>query len=133
MDFFLERRAGTMKKLQIFLCAIVLMLGVVGISNAILIDNLDGTVTQIRVDGSILMWLEDANYAFTSGYDSDGLMAWDQANDWIGTLNASNRLKYNDCRLPDTNPVDGSSYIEESTILFAYYPALQKPATQVLA
>ena len=35
-------------------------------AQATLIDNLDGTVTQVRSDGSALMWLQDANYAKAS-------------------------------------------------------------------
>ena len=52
-----------MKKLLVVLCKIVLVLGVFGIANAVLADNNDGTITQIRNDGSALMWLKDANYA----------------------------------------------------------------------
>ncbi len=40
--------------------------GFVGSTQASLHDNGDGTVTQIRADGSRLMWLQDANYADTS-------------------------------------------------------------------
>jgi hypothetical protein len=79
-------------------------------AHAVLIDNLDGTVTQNRVDGSSLMWLMDANYAMTSGYDADGLMNWPDANTWIASLNTSNHLGYNDWRLPDTLPVNGVGY-----------------------
>jgi hypothetical protein len=38
-------------------------------------------------DVANLTWLQDANYAKTSGYDADGLMNWDQANAWAGSLN----------------------------------------------
>lgn len=81
-------------------------------THAELIDNFDGTVTQHRVDGSSLLWLKDADYAKTSGYDwdGDGRMSWWQANDWIASLNASNHLGYNDWRLPDVSPVNGVSY-----------------------
>ena len=34
-----------------------------------------------------LTWLQDANYAKTSGYDADGKMTWVQANAWAGSLN----------------------------------------------
>jgi len=70
---------------------------------AVLQDNSDGTVTQIRDDGSVLMWLQDANYALTSGYN-DGWMTWDEAFIWIETLNNSKYLGYNDWRLPTTLP-----------------------------
>jgi len=77
---------------------------------ALLQDNLDGTVTQTRNDGSQLMWLKDANYAKTSGYDADGWMDWYQAQAWISYLNNSNHLGYNDWRLPINLPVNGSTY-----------------------
>ena len=51
-------------------------------AHAILIDNLDGTITQIRSDDSVLMWMQDANYAMTSGFDSDGKMTWNEAMTW---------------------------------------------------
>ena len=34
-------------------------------------------------------WLQDANYAKTSGYDADGLMNWSAANAWAGSLDIS--------------------------------------------
>jgi hypothetical protein len=33
-----------------------------------------------------LTWLQDANYAQTSGYDSDGFMTWDASVDWAEQL-----------------------------------------------
>ncbi len=77
---------------------------------ALLVNNDDGTVTQFRNDGSVLMWLRDANTAYTKRYDVDGRMSWDKANTWIASLNSSNYLGHNDWRLPDASPVDGSAY-----------------------
>jgi len=82
----------------------------VNIASAVLQDYGDGTVGQLRTDGSKLMWLQDANYAQSSGYDADGLMTWYEAIDWIDSLNNSNYLGYNDWRLPSTLPVNGVSY-----------------------
>ncbi|WP_281557425.1 hypothetical protein [Thalassomonas sp. RHCl1] len=33
-----------------------------------------------------ITWLQDANYAKTSGYDDNGLMSWEQANTWVDNL-----------------------------------------------
>jgi hypothetical protein len=99
-----------MKRIFTLLIAFVMVSVFTVSADAVLIDNLDGTVTQNRVDGSSLMWLKDANYAKTSGYDGDGFMNWAGANAWIASLNTSSYLGYNDWRLPDTNPVDGVSY-----------------------
>lgn len=48
-------------------------------------------------------WLQDANYAKTSGYDSDGLMTWDQANGWADQLIYQG---FDDWRLPTVAPTD---------------------------
>ena len=47
-------------------------------------------------------WLQDTNYAKTSGYDDDGSMNWYDAIEWVGQLEYSG---YDDWRLPAT--VDG--------------------------
>jgi hypothetical protein len=74
-----------MKKISIIAC-LVMGLFVVNSADALLVDNYDGTVTQYRNDGSVLMWMQDANYALTSGYCSisgncdqnigSGTMSW---------------------------------------------------------
>jgi len=100
-----------MKKLLVFLGAMLLVIGVMGIGNATLIDNFDGTITQTRNDNSQLMWLKDANYAYTSGYDSwDGLLHWYEAMDFIDYLNFNKHLGYDDWRFPNALPVNGTSY-----------------------
>jgi hypothetical protein len=113
-----------MKRLSIFLCAMLLEFSLLGVANATLIDNGDGTITQIRNDStygdnSSLMWLKNANLAMTLNYDSDGLMTWIEANNnWITYLNTTDfntdgtlgYANHNDWRLPVTLPVNGSSY-----------------------
>jgi len=86
----------------------VIVFGLAVSVNASLIDNslinpLDLTVTQIRSDGSRLMWLKNAN---RSGFIS----SWDKANNFISSLNSSNYMGYHDWRLPHTLPVNGTSY-----------------------
>lgn len=53
-----------MKKI-ISLALLIILCGLSISAEAALVDNGDGTVTQYRNDGSILMWLKDANYAYT--------------------------------------------------------------------
>ena len=36
-----------------------------------------------------LTWLADGNHALTSGYDSDGLMTWDESMTWVQSLNVN--------------------------------------------
>lgn len=48
-------------------------------------------------------WLADANYAKTSGYDSDGYMSWQNAMTWASNLNYFDNVRnatYSDWRLP---------------------------------
>ena len=93
-----------MKKVSIVICLLVVFLTTV--SNAELIDNGDGTITQTRNDGSVLMWLKDANYAQTSGYDdfvygydTGGALHWNEAMTWAETLVFAG---YDDWHLPTT-------------------------------
>ncbi|GAX59308.1 hypothetical protein SCALIN_C01_0239 [Candidatus Scalindua japonica] len=95
-----------MKKLLILVFAFLLCSPT---SQATLIDNLDGTITDTNTD---LMWLQDTRYAMTSGYDHDGNMDWYEAMEWAETLSFGG---FNNWRLPsmDVNGdmviVDGSS------------------------
>ncbi len=100
-----------MKKLAL----IIAFLLFTSTAQAILIDNHDGSITQIRNDGSRLMWLQDANYAKTSGYSTDyiwngqtftnGEMPWNEAMVWADNLTFAG---HSDWRLPNVLPIDGS-------------------------
>lgn len=57
-------------------------------------------------------WLQDANYAKTSGYDADGLMDWVSAKTWAGNLvyhDSVRNVDYSDWRLAKNTPVNGSN------------------------
>ena len=54
-------------------------------AEAALVTRLGGKAIYDNVAN--LTWLQDANYAQTSGYDADGRMNWVQANAWAGSLN----------------------------------------------
>lgn len=56
-------------------------------ANAALIERLGGLAYYDDV--ADLTWLADANYAQTSGYDANGLMAWDAANAWVAGLDVA--------------------------------------------
>lgn len=51
-----------------------------------------------------LIWLQDANYAKTSGYDWDGYMTWDAALAWAAGLDFGG---YDDWRLWEVTDTDG--------------------------
>jgi hypothetical protein len=58
-------------------------------------------------------WLQDANYAKTSGYHATGRMNWDEAVAWANGLSYYDPVRgvtWNDWRLPHVLPVNGSSY-----------------------
>lgn len=52
-----------------------------------------------------ITWLQDANYAKTSGYDVDGLLNWNDAFQWADSLTIGG---YTDWRLPNADPVCNS-------------------------
>lgn len=54
-----------------------------GLSSAALIDRGGGLIYDTDLD---VTWLQDANYARTSGYDTDGIMNWAGAVAWADQL-----------------------------------------------
>jgi len=92
-----------MKKLLVLLCVMLFFFGITGIANAALIDKGGGLIYD---DVKGLTWLQDANYARTSGYHPNGRMTWDEAVTWAYTLTYyDKRGTWCDWRLPTT--VDG--------------------------
>jgi hypothetical protein len=57
-----------------------------GIAQAALHDRGGGLLYD---DVLNVTWLQDANYAKTSGYDADGMMNWTAAKTWASSLNIS--------------------------------------------
>ena len=75
------------------------VLALVGLSvslsvNAALYDRGNGLIYDDVLD---ITWLQDANYAQASGYDSNGRMAWADAKTWADQLSYGG---YDDWRLP---------------------------------
>ena len=52
-------------------------------ATAALYDRGNGLIYDDVLD---ITWLQDATYAQTSGYDSDGKMNWNDANNWVNAL-----------------------------------------------
>lgn len=80
---------------------------VAGSAQANLIDRGGGLIydDQLKVT-----WLQDANYAKTSGYDADGRMNWNDAMAWAANLSyydSVRNLTYTDWRLPFIIDTDG--------------------------
>ena len=79
-------------------------------TNAALFDRGGGLIYD---DVLNITWLQDANYAKTSGYDADGKMTWDNAKNWAANLKYYDSVRdvnFNDWRLPTVNPINGSSF-----------------------
>ncbi|MGJ0430089.1 hypothetical protein [Methylobacter sp.] len=74
------------------------------IAQAALIDRGNGLLYDDVLD---ITWLQDANYAKTSGYDIDGKMDWGRATAWADNLVYGG---YSDWRLAGNTPINGSSF-----------------------
>ena len=92
------------KLLRTILCIGVFSLGLLSTANANLKARGGGMVYDDVLD---ITWLADANYAQTSGYDSDGRMNFSAANTWAADLSYGG---YDDWRLPTTRPINGSNF-----------------------
>ncbi|UCV27012.1 PEP-CTERM sorting domain-containing protein [Ferribacterium limneticum] len=92
-----------MKKLT--LAASVALVLASGSAQAELFDRGGGLLYD---DVLNITWLQDANYAKTSGYDADGLMTWTEANTWAANLtfhDSARNVDYSDWRLAANAPV----------------------------
>jgi hypothetical protein len=60
-----------------------------------------------------ITWLQDANYANTSGYAATSLMNWANANTWAANLSFLDTVRnvtYDDWRLPTVSPVNRTAF-----------------------
>lgn len=87
-----------MKKILLVGIAACMILGFSSSVNALLIDRGGGMIYSTDMDITIL---QDAKWAVTSGYDTDGYMTWESANSWTQNLLYGG---YNDWRLPTFDP-----------------------------
>ena len=90
-----------------------LALTIIGLSSAhaTLFDRGNGMIYDSDQD---ITCLQDANYAFTSGYDADGQMDWDAASTWADSLTIGG---YTDWRLATItdNGNDGCNFSYNGT------------------
>jgi len=68
----------------IVLLGLFFLIVVFSVADAELIERGGGLIYDTDID---VTWLQDANYAKTSGYDSDGLMDVYDATKWVADLN----------------------------------------------
>ena len=79
-------------------------------ADAALVNRGGGLIYDTVLD---VTWLQDANYAKTSGDDDDGQMTWEQAKTWTAELSFYDSVRnktWSDWRLPAVEPVNGSSF-----------------------
>lgn len=80
--------------------ALLAGLALSGAAQATLIDRGGGMIYD---DVLKITWLQDANYAKTSGYHTDGRMTWDAAQTWAANLSYHDSVRdvtYDNWRLP---------------------------------
>jgi hypothetical protein len=120
----ITRRDGTMRKFILALTA-AMVFGFTGSSEATLYDRGGGMIYDSVLN---ITWLQDANYAKTSGYSigtGTGAMTWSQAVAWADQLVYGG---YSDWRLPTTGTgVDGYK-ITSSEMGYLYYVDLGNKA-----
>lgn len=75
-----------------------------GAAQAALLDRGGGLIYDTDLN---ITWLQDANYAKTSGYDANGRMTWAEATAWAANLSYGG---YDDWRLPSAKPINGSTF-----------------------
>jgi hypothetical protein len=118
-----------MKKTFFGFLLVGVLLGFNPVANASLWDRGGGLVYD---DVLKVTWLQDANYARTSGYDSTGHMIWDDAMQWADQLVYGG---YSDWRLPKVEPTSPPSWAlgynitsPNSELSYMYYVNLKNLA-----
>jgi hypothetical protein len=91
------------------------------------IDRGRGLLYDVERD---LTWLQDTNYAKTTGHAPDGQMTWDKAMAWVARLNYKGVTGW---RLPTARNPDGSGpcigdNCRESELGHLVFTAFQRPA-----
>lgn len=92
-----------------------LLLTTTGAAQAALFDRGNGMIYDSVLK---ITWLQDANYAQTSGYDADGKMTWADANTWAAQLVYQG---YSDWRLTSVGNAPASGYISTGELGYMFY------------
>ncbi len=113
------KEAGFMDRYNLFSATIlVAALTIPTVANSALVGRLadsSGNYQAYYDTGADLTWLADANYAQTSGYDSDGRMSWSEANTWASNLTIEGVTGW---RLPTTLQPDPSCSFQDGSVSF---------------
>ncbi len=103
------------QRLKVAISVGLISLGLAGSADAALVSRLGGQAYYDTV--ADLTWLADANYAQTSGYDADGRMTWQAANDWAAQLTVGGVSGW---RLADTLQPDPGCSNQSSVESYGY-------------
>jgi hypothetical protein len=99
-----------MRYLSVAMLGAAFCIGAAPAAQAALVDRGGGLIYDTVLD---ITWLQDANYARTTGYDPDGRMNWSAANTWAANLSYYDSVRgvyWNDWRLPTLSPVNGAAF-----------------------
>lgn len=113
-----------MARLRISIVVVSILLLGPGPAQAVLIDRGGGLIYDTDLN---ITWLQDAQYALTTGAAMPG-MDWQQAKDWTDSLeyyDAVRGITYSDWRLPSTVNLPSSSGFDttglSSELAYMYY------------
>jgi hypothetical protein len=84
-----------------------------------LIENSDGTLVYDSTND--VTWIKDANYAKTSGQDTDGYMEYDDAVSWVNSLTYGGGTSW---RLPTNSESTAPIFAAEGEMGKLYYTEL---------
>ena len=106
-----------MKKqsIKVAISAGLISLGMLGTADAALVSRLGGLAYYDTI--ADLTWLSDANYAATSGYNVNGALTWQAANDWAAQLTVGGVSGW---RLPTTPQPDASCSSQSGSVSSGY-------------
>jgi hypothetical protein len=105
-----------MSSLKINTASLALVLSVSTLAQAELHDRGGGLIYDDVLD---ITWLQDANYARTSGGDDNGRMKWNQAMEWVQGLEYYDSVRdvtWTNWRLPRIRPSNGSNYVYDFSV-----------------
>ena len=120
---------STRRRVCSVIIGFLLILGAETDASATLIDLGSGFIYDSDFN---ITWYQDANYALSSGYDSDGRMTWDEANAFLAAVNSGtvHNFGYTGWRLPTTvnqscvgDPVSPVSCLDNE-LVHLYYTEL---------
>ncbi len=109
----MKERKKMKKIIPVALFVLITVVGVPFFAHAALIDRGNGLIYDSELN---ITWLQNANLSRTNTFGVAGIsapsgqMGWETAMQWIATMNAANYLGYSNWRLPQTLPVNGTSY-----------------------